>query len=282
MSSAYISHHTSLTALLAAEVLASAGFSQKAGAVWVTITGSGGKTSLMESLAYQLAKKRDLRVIISTTTRLASPIDHLYPCDHMVLDGELTGLHDHPLSGEVVLFGMMESGKIACPGVEKLVDLASRCDVLLLEGDGARHRPLKIHADRDPVIPSQTQLVIALMGLSAFGRPLDEDSCFLTDRYRELTGDRLHTIGAGMYRSLLDHPQGVFKGVEAGRRFILVLNQSDLMYETAIKDLVATMIAGWTGIPYLFVVGSVHQDLVVLCEEVMGSNPVKGAACAHI
>lgn len=282
MPSLFSSPHTSLTALLAAEVLASARFSQKAGAVWVTITGSGGKTSLMESLAYQLAKQQDLRVIISTTTRLASPVDHSYTCDHMVLDGELTGLHNHPLAGEVVLFGKMESGKIACPGVETLDALASRCDVLLLEGDGARHRPLKIHADRDPVIPTQTQLVIALMGLSAFGKPLDEDSCYLTDRYRELTGDRLHTIGAGLYRRLLDHPQGVFKGVEAGHRFILVLNQSDLIDEAAIKNLETTMIAGWIGIPYLFMVGSVHQDLVVLCEEVMGSNPVKGAACAHI
>lgn len=281
MSSPYSSPYTSLTAFLAAEVLASAGFSRGTGAVWVTITGSGGKTSLMESMAYRLAKQKDLRVIITTTTRLAGPADHSYPCDHMVLDGDLSRLDSHPLAGEVVLFGMMESGKIASPGVEKLDSLASRCDVLLFEGDGARQRPLKIHAERDPIIPSKTQLVIALMGLSAYGKPLDEDSCYLTDRYRELTGDRLHTIGAKMYRRLLDHPQGVFKGV-AGQRVVLVLNQGDLIDPTAIESLKTEMIAGWAGIPYIFIAGSVQKDIVVHYEEVMGSNPFKGADRADI
>ena len=280
MSAPASSSHASLIALLAAEVSALAGFSQKAGAAWVTITGSGGKTSLMEKLAHRLARQLDRRVIISTTTRLASPADHSYLCDHMVLDGDLSGLYSHPLAGEVVLFGMMESGKIASPGVEKLDALASRCDVLLLEGDGARHRPLKIHAERDPIIPAKTQLVIALMGLSAYGKPLDEDSCYLPDRYRELTGDRLHTIGAEMYRRLLDHPQGVFKGV-AGQRVVLVLNQSDRLDAAEIVGLGKRMIADWTGIQFLFVAGSVKEDIVIHHEEVMGSNPVKGAACAH-
>jgi probable selenium-dependent hydroxylase accessory protein YqeC len=235
----------------------------------------------MEKLAYRLARQLDRRVIISTTTRLASPADHSYPCDHMVLDGDLSGLDSHPEAGEVVLFGMMESGKIAYPGVETLDALATRCDVLLLEGDGARHRPLKIHTDRDPIVPPQTQLVIALMGLSAYGKPLDEDSCYLTERYRELTGDRLHTIGAGMYRRLLDHPQGVFKGV-SGQRVVLVLNQSELIDPADFDRLKTEMTAGWTGIPYLFVAGSVQKDIVFHYEEVRGSHPIKGANCADI
>lgn len=281
MSSPFSPPHTSLAALLAAEVLALAGSSQKTDAVWVTVTGSGGKTSLMETLAYHLARKMDRRVIFSTTTRLANPADHRYPCDHMVLDGDISGLNSHPLAGEIVLFGVMKSGKIASPGVEKLDALASHCDVLLLEGDGARHRPLKIHAERDPIIPAKTQLVIALMGLSAYGKPLDEDSCYLTDRYRELTGDRLHTIGAEMYRRLLDHPQGVFKGV-ARQRVVLLLNQSDRFDATEILNLRTRMIADWTGRPYLFAIGSAQRDIVVHHEEVMGSDPIKGAVRADI
>ena len=249
--------------------------------MWVTITGSGGKTSLMETLANHLARQMDRSVIISTTTRLASPADHSYPCDHMVLDGELSKLECHPLAGEIVLFGRMESGKIASPGADKLDALSSRCDVLLLEGDGARHRPLKIHAERDPIIPAKTHLVIALMGLSAFGKPLDEDSCYLANRYRELTDDRLHTIGAGMYRRLLDHPQGVFKGV-AGQRVVLLLNQSDRLGTAEIIGIRTRMIAGWTGFPYLFAVGSVQSDIVIHHEEVMGSDPIKGAERADI
>jgi hypothetical protein len=84
-----------------------------------------------------------------------------------------------------------------------------------------------------------------------------------------------------MYRRLLDHPQGVFKGV-SGQRVVLVLNQSELIDPADFDRLKTEMTAGWTGIPYLFVAGSVQKDIVFHYEEVRGSHPIKGANCADI
>src|SRR4029078_5661984 len=53
--------------------------------------------------------------------------------------------------------------------------LAPLADLVLVEADGARARPLKVPAPHEPVIPASTTLVVVVCALDALGQPLDED-----------------------------------------------------------------------------------------------------------
>ena len=57
------------------------------------------------------------------------------------------------------------SGKMCSIEAGKLQKLASLCDVMLIEADGAKHKPLKVPADWEPVIPEFADIVVSVIGL---------------------------------------------------------------------------------------------------------------------
>jgi probable selenium-dependent hydroxylase accessory protein YqeC len=231
--------------------------------ICITVTGSGGKTSIMEALARHLAD-HDWRVLFSTTTRLLHPDNHEYGCDVYVLDGDAKKIPPIPTYGEIVFFGSFDGEKIACPGEALLQAVSKDFDVVLLEGDGARHLPLKIHAERDPVIPSFTNIVVAVMGLSALGQRLDASSMFLEDTYRLLTEDTDAFVSPTLYRRLVEHPQGVLKGVY-GQLTVVVLNQSDVVDTEQLRKVKESMMALRVEDPITILAGSIKEDIVCWC-----------------
>ncbi|WP_276874600.1 selenium cofactor biosynthesis protein YqeC, partial [Anaerotruncus massiliensis (ex Togo et al. 2019)] len=70
---------------------------------------------------------------------------------------------------------------------ETLAWLAAHTDALFLEADGSRRLPVKFPNSTEPVIPEGTGRVIAVAGLSALGRPVDE-VCHRAPLAREALG----------------------------------------------------------------------------------------------
>lgn len=64
---------------------------------------------------------------------------------------------------------------------EEMERLLQMADVILIEADGAKKKPVKVPGEWEPVIIPQTGLVIACAGLSALGGTF-ADTCF---RFRE-------------------------------------------------------------------------------------------------
>jgi len=246
----------------------------------ITVTGSGGKTSFMKAMARHFANQ-DKRVLFSTTTRLLHPDIYEYDCDVYILDGDRKKLPQVPVYGEIVFFGNFDGEKIACPGEALLEEVFKSFDVVLIEGDGARHLPLKIHAARDPVIPSFTNMVVAVMGLSALGQRLDVVSVFLVDRYRLLTQDTDIFVSPAVYRRLLEHPQGVLKGVE-GQTVVVMMNQSDVVDEVQLLMMQEAMMALDASRPMIVIAGSVQKDAVCWCISNGGDVYSEGATYAVI
>jgi probable selenium-dependent hydroxylase accessory protein YqeC len=246
----------------------------------ITVTGSGGKTSFMKVMARHFANQNK-RVLFTTTTRLLHPDTYEYDCDVYILDGDRKKLPQVPVYGEIVFFGIFDGEKIACPGEALLEDVAKDYDVVLIEGDGARHLPLKIHAAWDPVIPSFTHTVVAVMGLSALGKILDASTMFLVDRYRLLTQDTDASVSPAVYRRLLDHPQGVLKGVQ-GQTIVVMLNQSDVVDEVQLLMMQKAMMALNASKPMIVIAGSVQKDAVCWCISNGGDVYSKGATYAVI
>ncbi|MBR5970759.1 MAG: putative selenium-dependent hydroxylase accessory protein YqeC [Lachnospiraceae bacterium] len=116
------------------------------------VVGAGGKTSLMERLAEQYAAK-NIPVAITTTTKIASRKDR----------------------GLIRYFGKeIAPGKLAFPGEEVFRKLCAEYPYVLVEADGARHHPVKIPNDTEPVIPEDTERIIVVTGCFALQRAFGE------------------------------------------------------------------------------------------------------------
>lgn len=144
------------------------------------VIGGGGKTTLLRTLGEELAGQGK-RVLLCTTTKIL-PFPGL-PCARTAAELErLRGAHVLLCAGTPV------------PGTEKLTvpevpmeTLAVWFNYVLVEADGAAHRPLKGHAPHEPVIPAEANQTICVVGASGFGRPIAQ-AAHRPERYALLAG----------------------------------------------------------------------------------------------
>ncbi len=129
-----------------------------------TVIGSGGKTSLMKRLSEELTGT----VILTTST-------HIVPYENMAL---YTGSDAEKLrtlleTERVICMGTPEGVKITTP--ELTFENTERvADYVIVEGDGSHRLPLKAHAEFEPVIPSNTNQVILVVGASGWDRKIED------------------------------------------------------------------------------------------------------------
>jgi len=138
-----------------------------------SITGGGGKTTLMIGLA-RYFKKKGCSVLITTTTKVLSPYLLDYGQDKVFSDESILSYKPH--SGEVVFYAhVSEDGNKWCsPGFDNLTELYGVYDIIISEADGSKRLPVKIHTARDPQIHPLTTATIAVFGMWAIGHDASE------------------------------------------------------------------------------------------------------------
>ena len=133
------------------------------------VIGSGGKTTLLQTLGSQLATA-GYRVLLTTTTKIRpfSGIQTLVDPMEEQLDRALR-------EQRLVCVGspVEHTGKLTKPGLS-IAQLAELADYVLVEADGSANRPLKAHAAHEPVIPAEANQTVCLVGLSGFGCTIEE------------------------------------------------------------------------------------------------------------
>ncbi|HWQ05623.1 MAG TPA: selenium cofactor biosynthesis protein YqeC [Feifaniaceae bacterium] len=203
-----------------------------------SMVGGGGKTTLMLALASELAEAGH-SVIVSTTT-------HIFPPDGMVTLTDATEQTVKAALAECRLICLgtpSEQGKLSAPkltvsAIERLADY------VLLEADGAKRLPLKAPADQEPVIPPETKLVIAVLGLDGIGKPIQE-SAFRPERYAALNGKTIQdTVTPADAARVLTHPNGQRKGITDAMRFCVLLNKADDAAQNALALEIARELNG--------------------------------------
>lgn len=187
----------------------------------ISITGSGGKTTTLIALA-SLYAQRGKRVLVSTTTKLELPSKRDYLCDTYFSD-ERIQLYK-PSKGQKVFYALQGTEKALAPPLEELQALTATYDVLLLEADGAQHKPLKLHSERDPVVPNFTTTTLAVVGMSGWKHPLGQ-CCFGWE------GDPDRIADENAYLQLLTHPQGVLKAA-VGKTLVLCNQAESTTFDT--------------------------------------------------
>lgn len=198
----------------------------------VALVGGGGKTTAMFRLAREVVDGGG-RAITTTTTRIFGAQIALAPAHIPAADATqervAATLAGH---GHVLVIGPTEVGSGKAEGVS--LDLFRRLrdwfpDVCLLnEADGSRMRPFKAPADYEPVIPTQTTLIVPVVGADVFGTPLDADHVHRPELVSALCGAPMGTaITPAIVARVLAHPQGGRKGVPAGARVVVLINKVD-------------------------------------------------------
>ena len=176
----------------------------------VSLVGGGGKTTLLYALSEHCAR-RGWRVLAGTTTHIRQPKQNF-----AAADADVKALW---AAGAFAVLGTPDgSGKLTAPPPRQLEHWMEQADAVFLEADGAKRLPCKAPAAHEPVILPESDIVLAVAGLSAVEKPL-ETVCFrLETAYALLTPELL--------ARLLASEAGGRKQV-GERQFYAVLNQAD-------------------------------------------------------
>jgi probable selenium-dependent hydroxylase accessory protein YqeC len=200
----------------------------------ISLVGGGGKTTLMFSLARELASGGDC-VVTTTTTKILEPSSSDTPLLLLESDDEelmrLLLANVAKYRHITIAGGKLTSGKLSGISPEFVVKLADLGQVsyIVVEADGAAHRSLKAPNPTEPVIPLNTSLVIPVIGVDAVGCRLTEKDVFRPAIVSNLLGLPLgEVISLEAIAFLITHHQGIIKGTPEQARIVPFVNKMDL------------------------------------------------------
>lgn len=200
----------------------------------ISLVGGGGKTTLMFRLAKELVRKgKD--VVTTTTTKILEPSQEESPC--LFVDSEdenirhfvrkhLSSCHHMTIARERI-----ESKKLKGVSSDFVAALWDEepIEYMIIEADGAAGRPIKAPREGEPVIPSDTTLVVALLGMDGIEVELREENVFRSEHVSRLTGIPLGgRITEEAMAILITHPDGIFKGAPISAPVVVFLNKVDV------------------------------------------------------
>jgi probable selenium-dependent hydroxylase accessory protein YqeC len=162
----------------------------------VAFVGAGGKSSAIQTVADELAEAGMTFLTAPTTKMLVSETEKMGALVTAENAGELrtkamAALSDGA-SGVVVGSGLLSKNRVGGVQPDAISSLAPLADVVLVEADGSRRRPIKGTADHEPALPDAVTFVVAVGNIRAFGAPLTEENVHRPELFSKLTG-----IGAG-------------------------------------------------------------------------------------
>ena len=188
----------------------------------ICLVGGGGKTTVMYELATAWAAC-GRKVLVLTSTHILCPADGSFAAD-------AAAVHNLWQQGRYAVIGTPElsTGKLTAPPQGLYNELQLQADVILCEADGSKHHPCKAPAEHEPVLLPDSDIVLAVAGMDALGRPLAQ-ACQRPQLAATLLGCSAEKIiNAQMLASLLLSEQGARKNVGA-RAYYIVLNKCDLL-----------------------------------------------------
>lgn len=145
-----------------------------------SIIGSGGKTTLMYSLAKELSASK--KVIICTFTKIYKP-EHIIT----LTDPSEEDIKNALLANNCICVGKLSTEeKLTMPDIPVEI-LLKYADYVISEADGAKGLPLKAHRHYEPVIHRKPVNTIQVLGISGINKKIN-DVCHRSEIYAETAG----------------------------------------------------------------------------------------------
>jgi len=157
----------------------------------VAFVGAGGKSGAILAVSGGLTEEGRKVLVAPTTKMLVSEADRIGPLFTSRDVGDLRTKAEKALSeapAVVVGSGMLSKNRVDGVDPGWVGDLAGLADVVLVEADGSRRRPIKGTADHEPALPDATTRVVAVGNVHALGTPVDEEHVHRPAIFSDLTG----------------------------------------------------------------------------------------------
>lgn len=200
----------------------------------ISLVGAGGKTTLMFRLAKELIQSGK-KVVTTTTTKILEPTSGETPFLFVDTDEEkikgfvwrhLDQYHHITIARERLGSGKLEG---ISPNLVNAIWNLHEIDAMIIEADGAAGRPIKAPREGEPVIPSETTLVVAILGVDGVETELNDANVFRSEIVSKLTGIPMgEKMTDEAMAVLMTHPEGIFKGAPSSSRVVAFLNKVDI------------------------------------------------------
>ncbi|MBI9098473.1 MAG: putative selenium-dependent hydroxylase accessory protein YqeC [Spirochaetaceae bacterium] len=200
----------------------------------ISITGGGGKTSTLFTLARELA---NFRVLLTTTTKILLP--------------ESSGLYDIVIEKNnerllQLICSKPHKNHIVC-GItsEKYPEKLTGCsesflnevkefyDYILIEADGSAGKPIKAPAEHEPAVSQYSTMYIGVIGMDCLEKNGSSENVHRPELFSKIRNKReSELISVDDIIRLVNSPVGLFKGSSESGRKILLLNKGELLSES--------------------------------------------------
>lgn len=189
----------------------------------ISIVGSGGKTSMLFSLAREL--KNSFNVLITTSTKIFIPNPEDYDYLYTNVDSFMEDGAGH-VCGITVVSGGFDSLNNKLLGMDDndLGKISDKFDIVIIEADGSRNLPLKGWKQNEPPVLSKTNKTIGIIPISIMDKLIDESFIYGFEEFKKLLGGARY-IDCKAIRKICFHREGLFKN-SRGERFLFI-NQAD-------------------------------------------------------
>ena len=182
---------------------------------YLSFIGAGGKTTLIEYFAAE-AMRRGKRVAITTTTKIWAKEPYVLWADL----GKGQARPDFVRVGKAVA-----GGKLTALDSDEVAELGSAYDLVLIEADGSKGKPLKYPSEYEPVIPPFSDRLIVVAGLDALSGRADE-LIFRWELFEKATGVAGNTRVTPSLFLRFFADDALMKGVDR-EKCVIVLNKYD-------------------------------------------------------
>ena len=153
----------------------------------ITITGAGGKTSLMFALARELSTVG--KVLITTTTKIFTPTPYEY--EELILP-------THKIKGlakNISIYGSkIENNKLHSLSYEEIYNIKNDFDFILIEGDGAKEKKIKAWNETEPCIPNFSTKVIGVINLEISSYKLIEENIHRYEIFEKIFSSYINKV----------------------------------------------------------------------------------------
>jgi probable selenium-dependent hydroxylase accessory protein YqeC len=183
----------------------------------VAFVGAGGKSGAILAVTDGLQRAAMKVLVVPTTKMTQGEADDIGPLVISEDARELRERTEKAFAGSPAVVagsGMLSKNRVGGVDPGWIGDLAPLADVVLVEADGSRRRPIKGTAEHEPVLPGAVTLVVAVANVRALGKPLDEEHVHRPEVFSELTG-----VGPGQSVTVppTARTAALITGVEPGR-----------------------------------------------------------------
>ncbi|KDR95735.1 probable selenium-dependent hydroxylase accessory protein YqeC [Peptoclostridium litorale DSM 5388] len=189
----------------------------------ISIVGGGGKTSLMKKLSLEFCKCGK-NVLVTTTTAIYVPNGEWVHRVVVTREGENELFSE---TGGITALGSYidENKKLRGVPAQTICSIKGKgiFDLIIVESDGSRGRPVKAPAAHEPVIAPCSDIVVGVIGMDCIGKVIDESVVHRVDEFCRVAGKKEgDIIECGDIARLIMSPFGIFKGAEGSKRYVLL------------------------------------------------------------